>query len=111
MDKILDLKINNFSKSQYDRVIDTSFNQLVNVEISQSSSQISVQEFFENYKSLFFIIPKFGDINSHEYLVKTSEEYIDFEKQNEDFQIFIDEITQLREENLSLQQQLFDLKK
>lgn len=98
-----------FSKTQYERVIDTSFNQLVQ-PIPTSSSQastISVPEFFQNYQELFFQIPKFGDINSHEYLIKTSQTYIGISPvDNETITALIDEITQLRQDNLELQQSL-----
>lgn len=111
MDNIINLKKENFSKAQYGRVVDNTFTQLVETENTSSIPQISVQEFFKNYNDLFFIIPKFGNVNSHEYLVKTSGEYINFNQLNEDIQIFIDEITQLRQENLELQQQLLESKK
>ena len=67
---------------------------------------ISVAEFFTNYQTLFFEIPKFGDTNSHEYLIKTSQEYAGDFNNDETIQALIEEITQLRQENLDLQQQL-----
>jgi hypothetical protein len=96
-----------YDKSQYQKVIDTSFTQLVQPQVTSSVPQISVQEFFQNYQELFFSIPKFGDTNSHEYLVKISGEYIGSTSTNDDLiQALIDETTQLRQENLTLQQQL-----
>jgi hypothetical protein len=67
---------------------------------------LSVSEFFDQYRILFFEIPKFGDTDSHEYLVKTSGEYIGGQETNETIQALIEEITQLRQENLELQQQI-----
>jgi hypothetical protein len=68
---------------------------------------ISVAEFFQNYQQIFFLIPKLGEANSHEYLIKTSQEYIGSSGINEDtIQALINEITQLRQENLDLQQQI-----
>ena len=57
-----------YSKIQYEKVIDTSFTQLVQPVATGSAvaPAISVAEFFTNYQTLFFEIPKFGDINSHE---------------------------------------------
>jgi hypothetical protein len=56
---------------------------------------------------LFFDIPKFGETNSHEYLIKTSQEYIGTSALvNDEIQALVDEITELRQENLDLQQQL-----
>jgi hypothetical protein len=98
-----------FSKSQYERVIDTSFNQLVEPTpvVPASIPSISVAEFFNNYQDIFFQIPKFGEVNSHEYLIKTSQAYIgENQADNDTIQALVDEITQLRQENLDLQQQL-----
>jgi hypothetical protein len=94
-----------FSKRQIDNVINTDFTQLVQPTSNVTSSlNISVSEFFDQYKLLFFDIPKFGDINSHEYLIKTSGEYIGGQQNNDIIQALIDEVTQLRQENLELQQ-------
>jgi hypothetical protein len=97
-----------YSKTQYERVIDTSFTQLVQPVATGSAvaPTISVAEFFTNYQTLFFEIPKFGDINSHEYLIKTSQEYAGDFNNDETIQALIEEITQLRQENLDLQQQV-----
>ena len=97
-----------YDKSQYERVINTSFSQLVQPQITSSLPTITVAEFFQNYQELFFSIPKFGDTNSHEYLVKTSGEYIGSTNTNDNLiQALIDETNQLRQENFDLQQQLF----
>ena len=97
-----------YDKSQYERVINTSFSQLVQPQITSSLPTITVAEFFQNYQELFFSIPKFGDTNSHEYLVKTSGEYIGSTNTNDDLiQALLDETNQLRQENLDFQQQLF----
>jgi hypothetical protein len=97
-----------FAKSQYERVIDTSFTQLS--QPSPTSSvvlpTVSVTEFFQNYQQLFFVIPKFGDTESHEYLIKTSQEYVGNFNNDDTIQALIEEITNLRQENLTLQQQL-----
>ena len=96
-----------FSKRQVDNVVDTNFTQLVPpTTLATSSVTLSVSEFFDQYKNLFFEIPKFGDTDSHEYLVKTSSEYIGGQENNETIQALIEEITQLRQENLDLQQQI-----
>ncbi len=98
-----------YSKTQYERVIDTSFTQLIEpvTPIIPSSPSISVAEFFSNYQEIFFQIPKFGDINSHQYLIQTSQEYIGSDQVDDTLlNSLIEEITQLRQENLELQQQL-----
>ena len=98
-----------FAKNQYERVIDTSFTQLVEPTPIPPTSipSISVAEFFNNYQDIFFQIPKFANINSHEYLIKTSQAYLgENQADNDTIQALIDEVTQLRQENLDLQQQL-----
>jgi hypothetical protein len=97
------------NKNQYQKVIDTSFTQLVQPTpvTPESIPSISVAEFFNNYQEIFFQIPKFGDINSYEYLIKTSQEYIGSNQLIDDtIQALIEEVTQLRQENLDLQQQI-----
>ena len=111
MDKKINLNKGVFEKNQYQKVIDTSFTQLVQPVITGStpSPSISIPEFFNTYQQLFFDIPKFGDINSHEYLIKTSQEYAGEFNNNEDLiEALIEEVTELREENFTLQQQLIN---
>lgn len=99
-----------YDKNQYQKVIDTSFTQLVQPTVSTGSALPTVNEFFDYYNQLFFDIPKFGETNSHEYLIKTSQEYIGTSTLvNDEIQALIDEITELRQENLDLQQQLLTL--
>lgn len=97
-----------FAKSQYERVIDTTFTQLVQPQVTSSvvAPTVSVTEFFQNYQQLFFVIPKFGNTESHEYLIKTSQEYVGSFNNDDTIQALVEEITQLRQENLTLQQQL-----
>ena len=96
-----------YDKSQYERVINTSFTQLVQPQITSSLPTITVAEFFQNYQELFFSIPKFGNADSHEYLIRTSTDYVGSSTVTDNtVQALIDEITQLRQENLDLQQQL-----
>jgi hypothetical protein len=96
-----------YDKNQYQKVIDTSFTQLIQPTVSTSSALPTIDQFFDYYNQLFFDIPKFGETNSHEYLIKTSTEYIGASSiVNDETQALIDEITELRQENLDLQQQL-----
>jgi len=97
-----------YDKNQYQKVIDTSFTQLVQPPTNSTGSVLpSVDQFFDYYNQLFFDIPKFGETNSHEYLIKTSTEYIGASTVvNDEVQALISEITELRQENLDLQQQL-----
>ena len=95
-----------YAKSAVDNVINTEFTQLTPPAIIvEEARPPNVEEFFIQYNTLFFNIPKFGSTNSHEYLVKTSSEYINATQTNETIQALIEEITQLRQENLDLQRQ------
>ncbi len=61
----------------------------------------------DNGEKIFYQIPKFGETNSHQYLVITSQDYLGSEAGgNEVIDALIAEVTALREENLSLQQEL-----
>ena len=62
--------------------------------------------FRSDYTRLFYVIPKTGETNSHEYLIKTSTEYINYAPINNDIQALIDEINQLQKQNLELNQQI-----
>ena len=108
MDKInLNKKI--YNKGQYEKVIDTQFSQLIDNTVISPTPQISVQEFFQNYQQIFFDIPKTGEIQSHEYLIKQSSEYIDFTPVDDTIQALIDEINILQQQNLELNQQIIEL--
>jgi hypothetical protein len=98
-----------FEKNQYKKVIDTSFTQLsVPTPATASVTPTDIPGFFQTYNQIFFDIPKFGDTNSHEYIIKTSQEYAGT-FQGDNIQALIDEITFLREQNLELNQQIQDL--
>jgi DNA repair exonuclease SbcCD ATPase subunit len=100
----IDLKKNVFSKAQYIKTINTSFNELGVTTIAEDlTQQPNIEEFFQQYNDLFYDIPPNGATNSHEYLVVTSGEYINFEENNEEIEALRAEISQLRADNLSLQ--------
>lgn len=100
----VDLKKNVFSKSQYIKTIDTQFSELGVTTLQEDlASQVDVNQFFQLYNDLFYEIPSNGATNSHEYLVKTSGEYINFDLIQEEIEALREEISGLREENLELQ--------
>jgi hypothetical protein len=93
-----------YSKTEYPRIIDTKFNQLGVMSVNeQLATTITVTQFFEYYNELFYEIPAFGATNSHEYLVTTSGEYINFEGNNAEIQALQNEIAQLRKDLLQAQ--------
>jgi len=110
----LDLNKKSFNKYQYEKVINTKFSQLA-ISVSEVSSTpiISpptvINDFFLKYNQLFFDIPKTGTTNSHEYLIKTSTEYIDYKVVNDEILALIEEINSLQRQNLELNQKLIDI--
>lgn len=101
-----------YARNQYEKVINTKFSQLAtspSLTTPVTTPTITVDEFFQNYQQIFFQIPKLGATNSHEYLVKTSSEYIGATKINDELQALIDEINLLQQQNLELNQQIIDL--
>ena len=104
MEQKIDTKKRVFNKAQYPKTINTQFSQLGVTSITQAIAETpTVEEFFQLYDELFYDIPALGSTNSHEYLVKTSGEYIDFDQQNEIIEALQQEITSLREELLTTQ--------
>lgn len=104
MGEKLDLTREVYNKAEYIKTIDTSFNELGVTSITEDQqAQPTVEEFFGLYNSLFYDIPALGDINSHQYLVKTSGEYINFDELSEEIAALQAEIAQLRGELLNLQ--------
>ena len=100
----LDLIKDVFNKAEYIKTIDTSFNELgASTIVEEEQTQPTVEEFFGLYNSLFYDIPALGETNSHDYIVKTSGEYINFEENNVEIQALQAEIAQLRSDLLSLQ--------
>lgn len=101
---------NVFDKDAYSKVINTSFSQLGVTPISdQINNQPTIDDFFEMYNDLFYSIPEKGEIDSHEFLIKKSSEYIGFEANQEEIEALQNEIAQLRIELLDVQKQNIDL--
>ncbi len=98
-----------YDKRAFQGTVDTNFSQLAIGNTPPTASGTpnvpSVDEFFQYYQDLFFQIPKFGATNSHEYLVKTSGEYIGNVSNNDaTIKALIQEVTALRQQNLEFQQ-------
>ena len=98
-----------YNKGQYLKVIDTSFNQLIQPIADQIKAQPSVNDFFILYDTVFYLIPELGETNSHEYLIKKSSEYVDFEKDQTLINELQKEIAQLRTDLLDTQKLNVDL--
>lgn len=102
----VDLQKEVFNKQEYTQTIDTTFSELDVTTVNDDlESQVTVEDFFTSYDELFYDIPAEGDTNSHEYLIRTSGEYINFEVNQEEIEALREEISTLRTENLELQQE------
>jgi|TARA_B110000977_G_scaffold57361_1_gene77865 hypothetical protein len=104
MENKVDVKKTVFNKPQYIKTIDTTFSELgVTNMVEDIESTVDVTKFFEYYDELFYEIPATGETNSHEYLVKTSGEYINYDQDSDIIQALQEEISALRQENLNLE--------
>lgn len=95
-----------YNKSQFGQVVDNQFTQLISSPTASVAQTIDINQFFQAYDNLFFQIPKLGEINSHQYLINKSGNYIDENVVSEEVQALLEEINQLRQENLELQRQV-----
>ena len=103
-DQKVDLIKKTYSKTEYSKVIDTKFSQLGVVSLNeQIENTVTVNQFFESYNNLFYDIPVLGETNSHEYLIKTSGEYINFDQDSQEIEALRAEITSLRRDLLQAQ--------
>ena len=111
MSEKVNIEVVGYNRPELSKTIDTQFTELI-TPVTTVDTQITlptVAEFFQYYQDLFYQIPKTEDINSHEYLVKTSGEYIGGAEVNQEVLALQQEITQLRQENLQLQQSLVNI--
>ena len=99
----IDLVRQEFEENRYNKNIDTSFSQFIAPTLPSASAPPSVQEFFQYYQQLFYVIPKEGDVNSHRYLIDTSEAYVGASSQSDELLALQEEITQLRIQLLQAQ--------
>jgi hypothetical protein len=105
------LKAQRFDKSKFNETVDKEFTQLNNVPNPSFFDRdlASLDDFWYLYDKFFFIIPKLGLVESHEYLAKSSGEYAGYNQISEEIQALLDEIASLREENLQLIQESTNL--
>ena len=97
-----------FDKYKFGKTINAEFTQLSSAPVEEVPDT-TVDEFFGLYEELFLQIPKTGTINSHEFLIRESSDYVGAEINNSEIQALLDEIFQLREENLELRREQSNL--
>ena len=93
-----------FNKEMFNLTINTEFTQLGVTEPDLSffnPNLATVGDFFTIYQNLFFLIPKTGP-NSHTTLIEESSEYVNYQANRLEIQALLDEIAELREQNLQL---------
>ena len=104
------LQRESFNRKQFDDTIDTSFKELgVGNQPDPATfdpSLATVGDFFTIYQTLFYQIPKEGDINSHEFLIRESTEYTGLVAQQVEIDALLAEIDELREQNVTLVQDM-----
>lgn len=104
-----DIKIKKtvFSTPEFLKVVDTSFKTFTQPTAEEDTD--TPEELFRLYDKLYYVIDVQGETDSHEYLIRRSSELASFDKTTEEIQPLLDEISQLRQQNLALNQQLLDL--
>ena len=96
-----------YRSDQINNLVDRKFNTFTKPQPEVDND--TVENFFRLYDKLYYSIPVEGETNSHQYLLQKSSELVDFEKNTEDIQPFLDEIAQLRQQLLDANQQIFEL--
>lgn len=112
MSETVNIEVVGYNRPELSRTVDIQFSELITQPTAtqlQPTPLPTIAEFFQYYQDLFFQIPKFGETNSHEYLVNTSGDYIQGAQVNQEILALQQEITQLRQENLQLQQNLVNI--
>ena len=96
-----------FSTVEFNKVVNNTFSTFTQPVPEEDLD--TPEELFRLYEKLYYVIDVTGDTNSHEYLVKKSSELLTFDTVTEEIQPLLDEIAQLRQDNLALNQQILTL--
>lgn len=89
-----------YGRVTYTKVIDTAFTELYSPVTASVETPLTVEDFFNLYNELFFEIPATGELNSHEYLVARSTEYLGGGVLTDNEKAYIEEINSLRQQLL-----------
>ena len=107
MGQTVDVKRKIYGINTFKNVVDVTFNQLVPKDAPVVVTKpTNVDDFFKSYDELFYDIPTVGDTNSHLELINRSSDYIGVSLAELE-----EEIKTLRQENVSLKNQLATLSK
>lgn len=101
-----------YGRNTYTRVVNTSFTELYTPPTAAAPAEtLTVEQFFDLYNQLFFEIPATGEVNSHEYLVAKSTEYLGGPVLTDNERAYIEEINALRQQLLEQTQNFLSLNK
>lgn len=105
MSEKIEIKRKIFGKASFQNVVDNSFKELISpIDETEENPIADTTSFFQEYDRLFYDIPVSGSDNSHLTIVERSSEYIGLSLND-----LLEEINNLREENVTLKNQLFIL--
>ena len=103
--KKVDLNRKVFDKNKFNKSINTEFNEIIPPSDDVEVDTVDVGTFFQNYSDIFYDIPKTGDVNSHEFLIRQSQDYVGGDAINADILALLQEINSLRQELFQLEEQ------
>jgi len=107
MGEFVDVRRKIYGVNSFKNVINTEFTEFVTKDAPVTVQKITdVEEFFKVYDSIFYEIPTTGEKNSHIELINRSSDYIGVSLSELE-----EEIKNLREENVSLKNQIVTLTK
>ena len=108
-----------FNKEDFNNTVDTKFTQLINVEdpVFFDINLATQEDFWILYTKYFSSIPKYSSpdsstpnsTTSHQYLVETSGAFIGFDPNRDEINLLLQEIAELREENLNVRQEIVEV--
>jgi hypothetical protein len=103
----MELKRQVFDKNKFNETVDTTFSQLSSKQDPNffDINLATQNDLFILYKKFFYDIPKEGEIESHQFIIDESTDYVGVGELNDNLKALLDEISLLREENLELRQQ------
>ena len=95
-----------YDPKTFNKVVDRDFKTFA--QPADVETEVTVEEFFAIYDDLYFEIPLEGDSRSHQFLVTKSSELLDYEKDTSDIEPLLDEIALLRQQILTLNEQIIE---
>ena len=108
-----------FDREAFNNTVGTEFTQLINPPDPNffDVSLATIEDFWILYAKYFYEIPKYSDPSSstpnlntsHQYLVQTSGDFIGFDPNREEIDALLQEIADLREENLEVRQEIVEV--